>query len=213
MECLSPNILHEEPLHLLKVGVWCGVSCWCIMNPVCRRTINSKHYQQLMKQFISVLQVKFWDCWIQQDAVTFHTTVSTMHMLQEFFGDRIISICVWPPRHPSLITWILCVHKLTRTSENSSKILKYALEITQATPCSVASSKSFYSDLHPSRYTLPQTSQNHLMTFLTMKTSWERRFACINTHKIYYIQILYTAGGRRVLKLYIFYIYFIFVPL
>jgi len=29
----NSHTLHRQPLHSLKVGVWCAVSCWCITDP------------------------------------------------------------------------------------------------------------------------------------------------------------------------------------
>jgi hypothetical protein len=51
---------------------------------------------------ISLLEVDEKDCWFQQDGATAHTTNSTMQMLSEFFGGRIISRNLWPPRSPDL---------------------------------------------------------------------------------------------------------------
>jgi hypothetical protein len=37
------------------------------------------------------LEVDEQDCWFQQDGAAAHTANSTMQMLREFFGGRIIS--------------------------------------------------------------------------------------------------------------------------
>jgi hypothetical protein len=47
--------------------------------------------------FISLLEIDEQDCWFQQDKATAHTANSTMQMLSEFFGGRIISQNLWPP--------------------------------------------------------------------------------------------------------------------
>jgi hypothetical protein len=52
--------------------------------------------------FISILEVDEQDCWFQQDGATSHTANSTMQMLSEFFGGRIISRNLWPPRSSDL---------------------------------------------------------------------------------------------------------------
>ena len=41
-------------------------------------------------------------CWFQQDGAPCHTSASTMECLKDFFGDRIISKDLWPPRSPDL---------------------------------------------------------------------------------------------------------------
>jgi hypothetical protein len=46
---------------------------------------------------ISVLEVDKQDCWFQQDGATAHTANTTMQMLSEFFGGRIISRNLWLP--------------------------------------------------------------------------------------------------------------------
>jgi hypothetical protein len=49
---------------------------------------------------ISLLEFDEQDCWFQQDGATAHIVNSTMQMLSEFFGGRIISRNLWPPRSP-----------------------------------------------------------------------------------------------------------------
>jgi hypothetical protein len=51
---------------------------------------------------ISLLEVDEQDCWFQQDGATARTANSTMQMFSEFFGGRIISRILWPPRSPDL---------------------------------------------------------------------------------------------------------------
>jgi hypothetical protein len=47
--------------------------------------------------FISLLEVYKQDCWFQQHEATAHTQNSTMQILSEFFGGRIISRNLCPP--------------------------------------------------------------------------------------------------------------------
>jgi hypothetical protein len=42
-------------------------------------------------EFNFLLEVDKQECWFQQDGAMVHTTDSTMQMLSEFFGGRIIS--------------------------------------------------------------------------------------------------------------------------
>jgi hypothetical protein len=59
-------------------------------------------YQELIINFISLLEVDEQDCWFQQDGAMVHTANSTMQMLSELFGGRIISQNLWPPRSLNL---------------------------------------------------------------------------------------------------------------
>lgn len=99
----NPHVFHETPLHCLKIGVWCAVSRRRIVGPIFYEgTVNSIVYQDIITQFISLLENDERYCWLQQDGATCHTSNDTMHFLREFFGDRIISKSLWPPRSPDL---------------------------------------------------------------------------------------------------------------
>jgi hypothetical protein len=63
--------------------------------------ITAERYQKLIMNLISLLEVDEQDSCFQQDGATTHTTNSTMQM-SEFFGGRIISRNLWPPRSPDL---------------------------------------------------------------------------------------------------------------
>ncbi|GBN51466.1 hypothetical protein AVEN_22089-1 [Araneus ventricosus] len=41
-------------------------------------------------------------CWFQQDGATCHISNNTIHLLNEFFDQRIVSRGLWPPRSPDL---------------------------------------------------------------------------------------------------------------
>jgi hypothetical protein len=61
-------------------------------------TVTAEKYQEIIMQFISLLNKEKRVCWLQQDVATCHTANSTMEMLKQFFDDRIISKNLWPPR-------------------------------------------------------------------------------------------------------------------
>jgi hypothetical protein len=46
--------------------------------------MTAERYQELVINFISLLEVDEQDCWFQQDGATAHTANSTMQMLSEF---------------------------------------------------------------------------------------------------------------------------------
>ena len=101
----NPHNYTENPLHPQKIGVWCAISRRRIIGPLFFETsINAEAYQELIQQFIALLQVDERNCWLQQDNATAHTAPSTMVILHEFFGEDVISKGLWPPRSPDLIS-------------------------------------------------------------------------------------------------------------
>ena len=55
-----------------------------------------------MHQFVAMLEEDERDSWFQQDGASCHTANETMDMLRGFFGNKIISKNLWPPRSPDL---------------------------------------------------------------------------------------------------------------
>jgi hypothetical protein len=61
------------------------------------------HCIQLLNDFIGLLQEDEITCSsFQQDGATAHTTNNSMKLLNEIFGERVISGNVWPLRSPDL---------------------------------------------------------------------------------------------------------------
>lgn len=100
----NPHALHETPLYDQKVGVWAAVSRRRIVGPIFfDSTINSERYCSILYEFIQLLEEdEIMYSWFQQDGATAHTAANSMQLLDEFFGERIISKNVWPPRSPDL---------------------------------------------------------------------------------------------------------------
>jgi hypothetical protein len=87
----NPHNYTETPLHPQKIGVWCAISRHRIIGALFLGTsINAEAYQELIQQFIALLQVDERNSWFQQDSATVHTAVSTMVILHEFFGENLI---------------------------------------------------------------------------------------------------------------------------
>ena len=83
--------------------MWCAISRRRIIGPLFFETsINAEAYQELIQQFIALLQVDERNCCFQQDSATAHTAASTVLILHEFFGENVISEGLWPPRSPHL---------------------------------------------------------------------------------------------------------------
>ncbi|PNF39138.1 hypothetical protein B7P43_G01320 [Cryptotermes secundus] len=92
----NPHVLHEKPLHCQKIGVRCAVSRHRIVGPIIFETTeNSPVYQDIITQFIALLEVDERECWLQQGGATCHTPNETMQFLREFFGDLLISKGLW----------------------------------------------------------------------------------------------------------------------
>jgi hypothetical protein len=79
----------------------------------------------MIMDFISLFEVDKQDCWFWQEGATAHTENSTMQMLSEFFGGRIISLNLWSPRSPDLSLLDLSLGVL---KENMYKNILHTLE-------------------------------------------------------------------------------------
>jgi hypothetical protein len=77
----------SSSLHILKVGVQCGVSHLCVNGPLCFSEIVNPKCYQLIRQFISLLEEEKPDHWFHITEATAHTVILTIKMMQEFFGD------------------------------------------------------------------------------------------------------------------------------
>nr|CAI5865735.1 unnamed protein product [Callosobruchus analis] len=108
----NPRVVHQRQLHPLKCTVWCGVSSERIVGPYffenevgAAVTITSVQYRNMLDNFLRPAVANHPEIWFQQDGATAHTARDTMVLLQEIFGDRIISRRSnfnWPPRSPDL---------------------------------------------------------------------------------------------------------------
>jgi hypothetical protein len=98
-------------------------------------SINAEAYQELIQQFIALLKVDERNCWFQQDSATAHTVASTMEILHEFSGEKLISKGLWPPRFPDLTSpdfflWSYLKDTVYRSNPRDLKQLK--MNITRA---------------------------------------------------------------------------------
>ncbi|KAL4084269.1 hypothetical protein QTP88_028094 [Uroleucon formosanum] len=133
----NPHALHETPLHSQKIGVWCAISRRRIVGPIFfETTVNSVVYQDIITQFISLLEINEGDCWLQQDNATCHTSNRTMNFLRKFFGERIISKGLWPPRSPDLTPpdFFLCVHNNGDKLNQCERIAQVATNVRTRGP-------------------------------------------------------------------------------
>jgi hypothetical protein len=92
--------LHDE-----KIGVWVVMSRSRIVGPILfSETLNSQRScDNIVRPFIAQLKEDEIDkAHFQQDGATAHTTHMSTALLDDVFGDRIISTTIWPPRSPDL---------------------------------------------------------------------------------------------------------------
>lgn len=101
----NPHTMIETDLHPIKVGVWVAISRRRIIGPIFfEETINAERYRTLiLAEFLRQLHDdELQTGYFQQDGATAHTANTTLNYLREFYGDRLISKNVWPPRSPDL---------------------------------------------------------------------------------------------------------------
>lgn len=99
----NPHMVHEQPLHPQKVGVWAAMSGTRIFFVFFDTTITAAVYCEMIDQFVmSLTEEEIFRAWFQQDNASAHTAHSTMQKLEEYFGDRTISRGLWPARSPDL---------------------------------------------------------------------------------------------------------------
>jgi len=96
----NPHALHEKPLHDQKLGVWVAISRRRIVGHLFfEETVHSKHYCSVLHNFVGLLEGnEITYSWFQQDGTTAHTANNSMKLLNEIFGERVISRNLWPPR-------------------------------------------------------------------------------------------------------------------
>jgi hypothetical protein len=100
----NPYGVHEKPLHDQKLGVWVAISSRHIVGPLFfEETVNIKCYCSMLHDFIGLLEEDEITCsWFQQDGATAHTANNSMKLLNEIFGEHVISRNLWPPYLPDL---------------------------------------------------------------------------------------------------------------
>lgn len=110
----NPRITHEEPLHPLKVTVWCGVYAGGVIGSNFfensagqTTTVNGERYRAMLNDFLlpQLDALTLENMWFQQDGATAHTARPTTEILRAAFPGRLISRfgdLHWPARSPDL---------------------------------------------------------------------------------------------------------------
>lgn len=106
----NPQVVHERPLHPLKITVWCGLWSGGIIGPYFFRndagqtvTVNGQRYNDLLRDFFipKYDEIGDDDLYFQQDGAPPHISNDNMTLLRDKFGDSLISRngpIAWPPR-------------------------------------------------------------------------------------------------------------------
>ncbi|GFG30322.1 hypothetical protein Cfor_01564 [Coptotermes formosanus] len=93
----TPPAQHENTLHSSKIGIRCVVSRKRFAGPLFfEQTIAAENYQNLLTQFIPLLEQNERDCWFRQDGTTAHIAHIKTAFLQDFC-DRIAGRGLRPP--------------------------------------------------------------------------------------------------------------------
>ena len=99
----NPHLIHDIPLHQEKIGVWAAMTKRRVFFTFLNNIVNSDVYKTFIDQLIPTLnEEEIMRGWFQQDGATAHTSTSSMNHVRMFFGERIISKGLWPPRSPDL---------------------------------------------------------------------------------------------------------------
>ncbi|GFV76072.1 uncharacterized protein TNCV_1456691 [Trichonephila clavipes] len=106
----NPQVYVETPLHPEKLTVWCALWAGGIIGPYFFKndeghnvTVNGDRYRAMIINFFipELNNHDVQELWFQQDGATCHTDRSTIDLLKDTFGDRLISRfgpVNWPPR-------------------------------------------------------------------------------------------------------------------
>jgi hypothetical protein len=98
-------VVPEVHSHDPKVGVWCAVSARKVIGPVFfEETINSYRYVELilLPFFQGLTEEEKLYGYFMQDGTMAHTADFSVAVLEEVFGERLITCGLWPPRSPDL---------------------------------------------------------------------------------------------------------------
>lgn len=100
----NPHVFVETTLHPQKIGIWVAVSRRRILGPIFfRETVTAERYRGFLEEAIGQMHDdELTTGYFQQDGATAHTANATIEHLETYYGDRVISRGLWPPRSPDL---------------------------------------------------------------------------------------------------------------
>ncbi len=92
----KPAYTHKK----LVYGVpYSTAALWC---QFFLRLLSPANGTEFVTQFIALLEVDERDSIFQQGGAWPHTAGESTALLHEFFGERLISLTLWPPQSPDL---------------------------------------------------------------------------------------------------------------
>jgi len=96
----------KNPLHSEKIGVWCGMSPaahnWFHLLR-CNRHKAAYIYTEIFNTFVNQPEdVELSIGYFHQDGATSHPSHAGMAEIKSFYGNRVISKGIWPPRSHDL---------------------------------------------------------------------------------------------------------------
>jgi len=89
-------------------------------------TITTAAYMEIFNTFVNQLDDEELSIgYFQQDGATSHTSHVSMAEIQSFFGDRVVSKGLWPPRSPDLTApdYFLCGYPKGRVHQNKPRTI------------------------------------------------------------------------------------------
>lgn len=105
----KPAAVQQRPMQPARQLVWCGLTSQHVIGPYYfEGSVSAEAYQKMLKDFLlpELRRLRMMRTVIfQQDGAPAHTAHTTIDMLQETFGDRVISRrceIQWPARSPDL---------------------------------------------------------------------------------------------------------------
>jgi hypothetical protein len=86
----NPHVYREEPLHPLKVGVWCAISRRRIIGPIFfEDTVNTQVYVNIFDTFVNQLDdEELQRGFFQQDGATFNTSNDSIAEIESFLSTE-----------------------------------------------------------------------------------------------------------------------------
>jgi hypothetical protein len=105
----NPSVLHEAPLHVPKVGVWCGISVRRIIGPVSFVDNSERYINLILNRFFPELtEEERLHSYFEQDSAVVHTAGNSMATISDVFGDRVISEGLWPAHSSDIMLCDFC---------------------------------------------------------------------------------------------------------
>jgi hypothetical protein len=99
----NPHVIHEHPLHPVKLGVWAAMNSQRIFVLFFETTVTSALYCGFVDQLAATFTEEDINSgWFQQDGATAHTSRISLNHVSNYFGERVISKGLWPARSPDL---------------------------------------------------------------------------------------------------------------